>query len=64
MIDIEMTAVENSGAVLAGILVPLKDIVPGELDLFFGQAVEDAEHDDSGHADSQGYGLEHTGLGM
>ena len=64
MIDIEMTPVENSRAVLASILVSFKDVVPCELDLLFGQAIKDAEHDDSRHADSQGYSLEHTRLGM
>ena len=64
MIDIEMIAIKNGGAVLAGILIPLKNIVPRELDLFFWQAVKDAEDDDPRNANPQGNCLEHSRLGI
>jgi hypothetical protein len=64
MIDIEMAAIENSGAVLASVFVALKDIVARELDLFFRQAVKEAEDDDLRNPDPQGNGLKHPRLGM
>ena len=64
MVDVEMAAVENSGAVLAGILVSLEYIMPCELDFLFRQAVKEAEDDDPRNADSQGNSLEHPGLGI
>ena len=42
MIDIKPTAIEADAAVLAGVLVPLEDIMTRELDLFLGKAVEEA----------------------
>ncbi|MDB6016361.1 MAG: hypothetical protein JWR19_850 [Pedosphaera sp.] len=45
-------------AVLAGVVVPLKDIVPGELDLLFREAVKHDEEDDPGNADSKGDGMD------
>jgi len=40
VIQVQILAVKHHAAVLAGILVALKNIVSCELDLFLGQAVE------------------------
>ena len=41
MVEVQIRALENSTAVLASVEIPFKNIVPCELDLFFGQAVEE-----------------------
>ena len=51
MVDIEMAPVKMFAAVLAGILIPLKNIVPRELDLFFWQTVKETKNDDSWYPD-------------
>jgi hypothetical protein len=53
VVEVQVFALENLSAVLAGVLVPLEDIVPGELHLFLGHAVEQHQHDDAGHADAE-----------
>ena len=53
VIDIEVRAVEECSAVLAGVLVALEDVVSCVLDLLFRQAVEEAKNDDARNADPQ-----------
>lgn len=62
MVDIEMAPVKVNAAVLAGILIALKDIVPREFDLFLWQAVKEAKDNDPGDTDAQRNRLEHSGL--
>src|SRR5690349_25151159 len=40
MIQVQVLAIKLVTAVLAGVLVPLEDVVPGKLDLFLRQAVK------------------------
>lgn len=39
MIQIKLLCVEQDTAILAGIFVPLENVLPGELDLLLWQAV-------------------------
>ena len=58
VVEIQILAVKSLAAVLAHVVVALENIVPGELDLFFGQAVEHDQQDDAGHADFEGDGAD------
>lgn len=62
MVDIKVAPFEEDPAVLACILISLKDIVAREFDLFLWQAVKEAEHDDSRNADIERDRLEHPRL--
>ena len=45
VVEIEFPAVEVLGAILAGVLVALENVVPGELHFLVRQPVEKQEHD-------------------
>jgi hypothetical protein len=47
VIQIEIFAVERAAAVLARVLVPLEDVVPGKFDFLFRKPVE---YDQQNHA--------------
>lgn len=64
VIQIEIRALKNQPAVLAGVPVPLEDIMPGELNFLFREALEKQQHNDSGDADVHRYGFDHFGLGI
>ena len=64
VIEIELSAVENVAAVLAGIFIPLENIVPRKFDFLFRQTVKEEKHDHPGNANSQGNGLHHLRLGI
>jgi hypothetical protein len=64
MVNVQAAPVKGDSAVLASVLVPLKDILAGEFHLFFRQAIENTEHDNPGNPDPQGDGLEHPWLGI
>ena len=59
MIDIEFRTIEVNSTILTGVLVTLENIMPSELDFFFGKPVEKAENDDSGNPDFQRDALKH-----
>jgi hypothetical protein len=46
MVEVQVFAIKDLSAVLTRILVPLKDVVPRELHLFLGHAVEKGEDND------------------
>jgi hypothetical protein len=52
MIEIEIGPVKVNAAILAGVLIALKDVVSGELDFFFGKSVKKTQNDDSRDPDS------------
>lgn len=62
MIDVQTRPIKECSAVLAGVLVPLENIQPRELDLFFRESIKEAEDDDSWHPDLERDGLEHSRL--
>lgn len=53
MIQVELSSIKCFAAVLAGILVSLKDIVASEFDLFLGKSIKDNEKNDSGNSDAE-----------
>jgi len=53
VIQIQVFAVELVAAILTGILVPLKNVVPCELNLFFGQAIEQHQQNHPWNTDTK-----------
>jgi len=51
MIEVEIVAIEDVAAVLAGILVALKDIMSRKLHFLFWQPIEEQQHDYARNAD-------------
>ena len=64
VVEIEFLAIQNLGAVLAGVLVALKEVVAGELDLLFEHPVKEKENDHARHADFKCDGVNHLRLGL
>jgi len=62
VIEVQLWAIENSSAVLAGIFIPFEDIETGELDLFFWKTLEKTKHNDTRQSDTKRDGLEHPWL--
>jgi len=50
MIQVQILSIEDFPAILAAVLISLKNIVPGEFDLFFREPVEDHQDDDFGNS--------------
>ena len=53
VVEIQILALENLPAVLTGVAVALENVVAGEFDLLFGQAVEHDQQDHPRDADSE-----------
>ena len=51
MIEVEIVAIEDVAAVLAGILVPLENVMSRKLYFFFRQSIEEQQHNDARNAD-------------
>ena len=51
VVEVQILPVEEFSAILAGITIPLEDVVAGEFDLLFRKAVKHDQHDHSGNAD-------------
>ena len=62
MIQIQVSSVENAAAVLASILIPLKDVETRELDFLLWQAVKDQEHDNAWHPDFERHRVNAFGM--
>ena len=45
MIQIQVSPLKYDTAILASILIPLKDVMPGKFDLLFWESVEEAKQD-------------------
>lgn len=58
MIQIQILPIKNSSTVLAGVAIPLEDVVPGEFDLFFGKPIKNNQHDHPGNPDSERNGAD------
>ena len=54
VVKIQILAVKSLAAILAHVVIALENVVPGELDLLFGETVEHDEEDDAGDADFEG----------
>ncbi len=44
MIEIQLRSLENVAAILAGVLIPLEDVMPGELHFLFRQPIKKEKH--------------------
>jgi hypothetical protein len=64
MIQIEILPLKNAAAVLAGVPITLKNIVPRELDLFLWQPVEKDEQNDPRNTNPEGNGVDAFGVGL
>jgi len=64
VIEIEFRSIKDHPAVLAGVFVPLKDVVSRELDLFFRKTLEEAEHDNAWNPNAKLDRLKHPGFGI
>ena len=54
VVQIEIFSLKYPAAVLAGVLVPLKDVVPSKLDLFLRQTIEKQQENHLRNAQTQG----------
>ena len=62
VVEIEIVAIKSLSAVLAGVLVPLENVVAGEFHLFFREPVEHDEEDDLGDAQPERDGVNALGM--
>ena len=53
VIQIQVLAFENFSAVLAGIAIPLENVMSGKLHFFFWQAIKHHQQNHARHADSK-----------
>ncbi len=58
VVEVQILAVEDAAAVLAGVLVAFEDVMPGKFDFLLGQAVIHEEEDDARDADAEGDGVD------
>ncbi len=58
VVQVQILAFEDTPAILAGVLIALKNIVAGELDFLLGKAVINQEQDDARDADAKGNGAD------
>jgi len=58
VIEIQILPIKNFPAILAGVFVALKDVVPGELHFLLRHPVIHEEQDDFRHADAKGDGVD------
>jgi hypothetical protein len=58
VIQIQIFPIENLTAILAGIFIAFKDVVPGEFDFFFRLPVIHEEQDDPGYANAEGNAMD------
>ena len=54
MIQVEILAIKMSAAILAGVLVPLKDVVACELLFLARKVIKHQQHDDARNPDAKG----------
>ena len=62
VIQVQILPVKDEPAVLAGIPVPLKNVVPGELDLLLRHAIKQCEDDYARNANAEGDGVNAFGM--
>ena len=60
VVKVQVLAVKNFVAVLAGVSVTLIDVVACELHLLARHAVEEKQHDHAGNPDLEGHGVDHV----
>ena len=63
MVEVQVGAVKQSATILAGVMIPLENVVTGKLDLFLGQTIKVEQDDDPRHADVQRDAVQHDRFG-
>lgn len=63
MVQIEFFGLEVDPAVLAGVLVSLKNVLAGKLHILFREPVKHGEHNDLRNAELAGNGVYHFHVG-
>lgn len=58
MVEIQIFAIKDLAAILAGVVVPLENIMTRELDFFLRQPVEHHQQDDAWHANLERDGMD------
>jgi len=58
VVEVQILPLENFPTILAGVLVALKDVVPGEFHFFLGHPVIHEQQDDLRDADAEGDGVD------
>ena len=58
VVEVQILAVKNFAAILAGVFVALENVVARELDLLLRQPVVHQQQDDARHADAEGDGVD------
>ena len=64
VVEVQVLAVKSLAAVLAGVVVALENVVPGEFDFLLGQPVEDRQQNDPRHANPEGNGVDAFRVGF
>ncbi len=62
VIQIQIFALKNLTAILAGVAIPLKNIVSRELDLFFGKPIKHDQQNNTGNPDFKADGADALGV--
>lgn len=62
MVEVQIFAFEDASAILAGVLISLENIMPGELDLFFRQSIEEYEQNHFRDAQPERNGVDTFGM--
>ena len=62
VVEVQIFPVKNIAAILAGVFIALKNVVPGELDFLFRHAIEHHEQNDAGHPDAERDGFDRFGM--
>lgn len=60
MVEIEVLAIEFMPAILAGVVIALEDIMPGEFHFLFRHPIEKEEQDHLGHTDLERDGADNV----
>ena len=53
VVEVQIFAIENLAAILAGVVIALENIMTCEFDFLLGQAVKNHEQNDAGNANSE-----------
>lgn len=62
VVKIQVLAIKRLAAILAGVVIALENVVPGELDFLLGQAVKDSQQNDSRNPDPERNGVDAFGV--
>jgi len=65
MVEVQIAPIEDPPTVLAGVPIPLEEVVAGEFDFFLGKPIEAHQQDHPGNPDPEGDCIDRAvGLGI